>query len=89
VVSRDIIFSEERVWSWSDEEKVKEQLLEEPEELSTEAPTSIPPTSQPTTLFAAHKDSTPSMGGSSSKSSINQSKMTSLREIYEQTEDGD
>jgi transposase InsO family protein len=90
VVSRDVIFDEERVWSWSDEKKAKEQqLLEEPEELSTKAPPSTPPSSLPTTLFAAHRDSTPSMGGSSSRSSTNQSKMRSLREIYEQTEDGE
>jgi hypothetical protein len=90
VVSRDVIFDEERVWSWSDEEKAKEQqLLEEHEELSTEAPPSTPPSSQPTTPLAAHRDSTPSMGGSSSRSSTNQSKMRSLREIYEQTEDGE
>jgi hypothetical protein len=90
VVSKDIIFDEERVWSWSDEEKAKEQqLLEEPEELSTEVPPSTPPSSQPTTPLAAHRDSTPSMRGSSSRSSTNQSKMRSLREIYEQIEDGE
>jgi hypothetical protein len=87
VISRDIIFDEERVWSWSDEEKAKEQqLLEEPEELSTEAPPSTPPSSQPTTPLATHRDSTPSMEGSNIRSFTNQSKMRSLREIYEQTE---
>jgi len=76
MVSRDIIFDEERVWSWSDEEKAKEQqLLEEPKELSTEAPPSTPPSSQPTTPFATHRDSIPSMGGSSNRSTTNQSKM--------------
>jgi hypothetical protein len=75
------------VWSWRDEDKAKEQVLEEPEELSTEAPPSTPPSSQPTTPSIAHRDSTPSMEGSSSRSSTNQSKMRSLREIYEQTEE--
>jgi len=56
VVSRDIIFDEERVWSWSDEEKAKEQqLVEEPKELSTEALQSTPPSSQPTTLSPVHR----------------------------------
>jgi hypothetical protein len=74
------------VWSSSDEDKAKEQqVLEEPEEFSTEAPPSTPPSSQPTTPFVAHRESTPSMGGSSSRSSTNQSKIRSLREIYEQT----
>jgi hypothetical protein len=77
------------VWNWSDEDKAKEQVLEEPEELSTEAPPSTPPSSQPTTPTTAHRDSTPFMGGSSSKSSTNQNKMRSLREIYEQTEEGE
>jgi hypothetical protein len=90
VVSRDVIFDEESVWSWRDEDKAKEQqVLEEPEELSRKAPLSTPPSSQPTTPSIAHRDSTPSMGGSSSRSSTNQSKMRSLREIYEQTEEGE
>jgi hypothetical protein len=88
VVSRDVIFDEESVSSWSNEDKAKEQqVFEELEELSTEAPPSTPPSFQPTTPSATHRDSTPSMGGSSSSSSTNQSKMRSLREIYEQTEE--
>jgi len=65
--------------------------VEEPKELSTEAPQSILPSSQPTTLPPAHKDSTPYMGDSGSRSFTNQSaiKRGSLREIYEQTEDGE
>jgi transposase InsO family protein len=82
VVSRNVIFDEESVWNWNDEDKAKEQVLKEPEELSTEAPPSTPPSSQPTTPSTAHRDFTPSMGGSSSRSSTNQSKMRSLREIY-------
>jgi hypothetical protein len=32
VVSKDVIFDEESVWSWSDEDKAKEQqVLEEPD----------------------------------------------------------
>jgi hypothetical protein len=46
VVSRDVIFEEESVWSWSDEYKAKEQqVLEEPDVLSIEPPPSIPPSS--------------------------------------------
>jgi hypothetical protein len=92
VVTRDVIFDEESVWSWSDEDKAKEQqVLEEADVLSTEPPSSIPPSSQPTTSSPAHRDSTPSMGDGGSRSSTNQSaiKMRSLREIYEQTKDGE
>jgi hypothetical protein len=65
--------------------------VEEPKELSTEALQSTPPSSQPTTLSPVHRDSTPYMGDSRSRSSTNQSaiKRRSLREIYEQTEDGE
>jgi hypothetical protein len=79
------------VWSWSDDDKAKEQhVLEEPDVLSIEAPPSTPPSSRPTTPSPAHRDSTPSMGDSR-KSSTNQSaiKMRSLKEIYEQAEDGE
>jgi hypothetical protein len=92
VVGRDVIFDEESVWSWSDEDKAKEQqVLEEPDVLLTEAPPSTPPSSQPTTPSPERRDSTHSIGDSSSRSSTNQSaiKMRSLRKIYEQTKDGE
>jgi hypothetical protein len=48
MVSRDVIFDEESVRNWSDEDKAKEQVLEEPKELSTKAPPSTP------TIFSAY-----------------------------------
>ena len=66
-------------------------MLEEPKEISTKTPPSTPPSSQLTTPFVAPRNSTPSMEDSGNKSSTNQStiKMKSLREIYEQTKDGE
>lgn len=65
-------------------------ILEELEDISMEVPPSIPPSSKLATQSIAHRTSPSYMGDNNNRSSTNQSKtnMRSIREFYEQIEDG-
>ena len=95
MVSRDVVFNEAEVWSWSNEETVKEQpLVNEPDEPLHE----VPPPATPSATLPSPQNATPSPargspssgeGSSNSESSVQRDpiKMRSLREIYEQIEE--
>ena len=82
VVSKDFVFNEEEVWSWSDEETPKVQPgMEEPEELSPSVePLGAPLSPQPATPSTVQRGSPPLAGGSNNASST-PIRMKSLREI--------
>ena len=85
MVSRDVIFNEAEVWSWSNEEIVKEQpVVNEPDEpLHEVLPLATLPSPQHATPSPTRR-SPSSREDSSSESSVQQDliKMRSLREIY-------
>ena len=71
VVSRDVIFDEDKSWSWNDDENAKEQqVVEELEEPPTQVPPGIPPSPQHDTP-SPRRNSQSSAESSSNRSSIN------------------
>jgi transposase InsO family protein len=92
VVSRDVVFSEEESWNWSNKEADKENVVsdESEEQPQIVTPSASPTSPQPVTYSSTHRS--PTSGSSSSSNESERGiptpiRMGSLKDVYERTEE--
>jgi hypothetical protein len=87
VVSRDVVFSEEESWNWSNKEADKENVVSDESE---EQPQIVTPLASPTSPSSTQRSPTSSSSSSSDESGRGiptPIRMRSLRDVYEGTEE--
>jgi hypothetical protein len=92
MVSRDVVFSEEESWSWSNKEADKENVVSDESEEQPQVVTSSASPTSPQPVTPSSTQRSPTSGSSSSSDESGRGiptriRMGSLKDVYERTEE--